>query len=224
MAAYTILYGSAFGRVDAERAVRIVRRIHHWQQHVAVRRELLPLLSDLERAGHGRHESEDVGGAARTRGVHARARGPEELAERVRLRHAVRVLEHLLGKTLVRLGKADVVELHFAEAHLRHLDGHADVVFPDRVIVRIDPREPLLVVPRRAVGLPDHVLRIVPRRDRILERHEARDRQNVMRLQRVEQLLQVRHLPANSRRCASPSCPRSRSSARTRPSCRSRTR
>ena len=51
------------------------------------------------------------------------------------------------GSDWVRLGKADVVELHFAEAQLHQLFGDADVVVPQLVVIRIHPREALLVAP-----------------------------------------------------------------------------
>ena len=115
---------------DTELAVRVVRRIHHRQHDVDVRRDLLPLLPHLERSAHGRHEPEDVGRGAHAELVEPRLRFLEVRRERVRLRQALRVGKHLLRQARIRLGKADVVELDLAEAQLRQLFGHADVVRP----------------------------------------------------------------------------------------------
>ena len=64
---------------------------------------------------------------------------------------SVRVREDLLRQARVRLGKADVIELDLAEAQLHQLFRDADVVVPELVVIRIHPRESLLVAPDRAV-------------------------------------------------------------------------
>ncbi len=179
------------GSRDAEAPAGIVRRVHHRQEHVRHRCQLLPLLSHLERTVDRRHQSEDVRRAPRAGRIHASARRSQELGECVRLALVVRAGEDLTRKPAVRLGEADVIEVHLRESGARHLLGHPDVVLPDRTVVRVHPREPLLVPPHGTVRTADRVLRIHPRRDRILEHDDARHRHDPARLQRVGQRADV---------------------------------
>ena len=67
--------------------------------------------------------------------------------EHVGLAHSLAVREDLLRQRRIRLGEADVIELDLAEAHLRELLRDADVVVPQLVVIRVHPRDPLLVAP-----------------------------------------------------------------------------
>ena len=66
------------------------------------------------------------------------------------------------------------------------------------MIVRIDPRYPLLIVPDRSVLLLDRPRRIHLRRRRILEHDDPRDREHVVGVERVEERTNVAHLAVSS--------------------------
>ena len=178
---------------EVERAARVVRRVDHRQQHVGHRRQVFPVLAHLECPGHGGHEAEDVGRRAHAKLGEAPMRDGKEVGERLGLGLGALGGEHLGRQRPVRLGKANVVELHFAESEQRRFFGHANVVVPQLALIRIHPEHAFLVAPRRAVPPPDVPRGVHARRDGVLEDDDSGDRQDVMRAERVEQCPEVRY-------------------------------
>src|SRR5205814_10206963 len=136
-------------------------------QHVRRGRELLPVLTDLQRPADGRNEAEDVGGAANAGLVQPLARRLEERGKRLGLGQR-RTGENLIRQTLVWLGKANVVPLEFGEAEAHELLRDRQVVFPDGTIVRVHPGKPFLVLPDRSVFAEDGPCWVCFGGDRIL--------------------------------------------------------
>ena len=181
--------------LDAERTRRVVRRIHHREEHVGDWRERFPLLSHLKSARDGRDEAKDVGGCAHAQLAESCVSELQELAERGILGELPLSLEDLHGKRFVRFRKTDVVELDLAESQTHRFFGDAHVVLPQFPVVGIHPREPFFVAPDGAVLAANRPLRVHARCHRILEHDNARHGQNVVRLECIEQRLGVCNYP-----------------------------
>src|SRR6185437_6428091 len=179
---------------DSERPARIEGRIYHRQYDIHYGRYLLPVLAHFERTLHRGDEPEYVGGHSHAHLSVPCLRGLEKIVQRVGLAAARSLGKDLRWQRLVRLREAYVIELYLAETHLHRFIGDAEIVIPYCARVRIHPCDSLLVAPRSAVGLPNHMLRIVASSNRILEDHHPRDRKNPVRAERIYQRRQIRDL------------------------------
>src|SRR3954469_16608558 len=119
-----------------EGARRIVRWIHHRQQNIGGFCERLPALANLECSADRCHEPEDVSRRADALQCETLTSGREKLSEYLGLGAPGLFGENLRRKTLVRFGKADVIELNLAETHLDRFVCNAEVVLPYRVRIR----------------------------------------------------------------------------------------
>ena len=179
---------------DAVRAGIVVRRIHHWQHDVDGVDELLPLLSDPHvRRVRGR-ETEDIGRHRNAERPESRARGEELLANHLRAQASARERKGRLGDESLVIRESNVVELNFAETEVDGFAREFGGVAPGAVLVRVEPRIPLLVAPRGTwIGLPtNRPLELRAREQRILRDDDARDRIDVVRAHRVEHRAQPR--------------------------------
>ena len=79
---------------------------------------------------HGRDETEDVRRRSHAEFVQPLVRRFQERGEEIGLGHPVRCRKDLCRKALVRLRKADVIELDLVEAEMHQLLGDTNVVIP----------------------------------------------------------------------------------------------
>ena len=171
---------------------RVVRRIRHRQHDVRLIDELLPLLPDPHVGGVGGGEAEDVDRHRHLPRRVAAAQVAELLADHPRAHASLGEREVGLADQARLVGKAHVVELHFAEAERDRFVADVAGVRPDLAMVRIEPGASVLVEPRRAVALPLHrPLRLRLREQRVLRHHDPRDREDVVRAHRVDDRAQA---------------------------------
>ncbi len=78
--------------------------------------------------------------------------------------------------------ETDVVELDLVEARLRGGHGHVQVVGPDASVVGVRPAEARVVVPEGAVGVADCKGRPLLGEHRVLERDDAADQVDAVRM------------------------------------------
>src|SRR6266540_5834687 len=95
--------------------------------------------------------------------------------------------DRLCHRFLRLVREADVVKLDFVEAEPHRFLRELRRVDPDRVVVRIDPRDPDPIAPQSAaVTILHRPLRLTLGEERILRYDDAGDRVDVVRTKGVE--------------------------------------
>src|SRR5207253_106506 len=113
--------------------------------------------------------------------MQARDRVPQERRNRLVSRLRVRTGE-AHERDVAVAWKAHVVELDLVEPRLRRRDGDVDVVAPRGTRVRVQPGEPAVRLPERAVAAPDGELRVRDGGDRVFEADDATDQVHARRV------------------------------------------
>src|SRR6185437_15723135 len=144
-------------RVRAAESVgagREVRWIDHWEHDVGAIDEHLPALSDTHVGRIGRVESEGVDRHRHPVRFERIAHAAELIVNHLRARTSMRERERCFTYHAIVIRKANVVELHFAEANVVRFTREIDPVLPHSRLCWIEPWMLVLVEPRLSIGTP----------------------------------------------------------------------